>query len=90
MAEEHYNRPLTPTPGEESPTDEAQVSQGPSGLGGDETSLGGADSVPDTPDALPYTPGAVDGVDDGTKRDDVTGATPSPNGEDDIPATRQS
>jgi len=89
MAEEHYNRPLTPTPGEEAPSDEGQVSQGPSGLASDETSLGGADSVPSTPDALPYTPSEVDGVDDGTKRDNVTKATKSENGEDDIPATRQ-
>jgi hypothetical protein len=33
-----------------------QVSEGPSGLGGDETSGGGADAVPDTPDTVPGTP----------------------------------
>jgi hypothetical protein len=32
-----------------------QVSEGPSGFGGAETSGGGADAVPDTPDANPGT-----------------------------------
>jgi hypothetical protein len=32
-----------------------QVSEGPSGFGGPETSGGGADAVPDTPDVNPGT-----------------------------------
>ena len=34
---------------------EGQVSEGPSGFGGAETSGGGADAVPDTPDVNPGT-----------------------------------
>ncbi|HEY5981507.1 MAG TPA: hypothetical protein VIT41_17920 [Microlunatus sp.] len=34
---------------------EGQVSEGPSGFGGVETSAGGADAVPDTPDVNPGT-----------------------------------
>jgi hypothetical protein len=38
---------------------EGQVSEGPSGFGGAETSGGGADAVPDTPDANPGTSGPI-------------------------------
>jgi len=38
---------------------EGQVSEGPSGFGGAETSGGGADAVPDTPDVNPGTAGPI-------------------------------
>ncbi|HEY5786689.1 MAG TPA: hypothetical protein VIT65_18130 [Microlunatus sp.] len=60
MAEQTHE----PTSNDDDPKDErnnseeqseGQVSEGPSGFGGDETSAGGADAVPDTPDINPGT-----------------------------------